>query len=67
MCVMHILMSRIVEVKMELHETVSNVILTASMLLYSLLVAEEEEPEDKQEGKIRKIWCLLETIARMAS
>lgn len=51
MCVMHILMSRIIEVKMELHETVSNVILTASMLLYSLLVTEEEEPEDKQEGK----------------
>lgn len=51
MCAMHILMSRIIEVKMELRETVSNVILTASMLLYSLLVTEEEEPEDKQEGK----------------
>lgn len=32
-------------------KTVSNVILTASMLLHSLLVTEEEELKDKQEGK----------------
>lgn len=32
-------------------KTVSNVILTASMRLYGLLVTEEEEQEDKQEGK----------------